>query len=235
MAIHAGNSRRDAALTRRTVEAFVALGLPPHARLPERIPEPRLGVDSLNQSRLAARFGLDGAGPIVALAPGAAFGPAKRWPAEYFAAVARALLASGWRVLVLGSSGDVESARTIARAAPGITNLCGRTSLEDAVDLLALSSVLVTNDSGLMHIGAAVGCHVIAMYGATSPDGTPPLTDRRDVQFRGLPCSPCRQRICPLGHLACLRGILPETVLAAVHRTHVSKTAHASRGSHSTA
>jgi heptosyltransferase II len=226
--------RPDPAVTRETVKAFVALGLPPHARLPEQIPEPKLSVDPSNQSGLAARLGLDGAGPVVALAPGAAFGPAKRWPAEHFAAVARGLLASGRRMLILGSSGDVQTAREIAGAAPGVTDLCGRTSLEDAIDLLGLTSVLVTNDSGLMHVGAAVGCHVIAIYGSTSPDGTPPLTSRHDVQYRRLPCSPCHQKTCPLGHLDCLRGISPETVTAAVHRALDAQTARGSRGSNGT-
>jgi heptosyltransferase II len=210
--------RLDETRLPQTVQAFVALGLPRDAAHPPPIPEPRLRVDVANRARLAGEFGLDGTAPIAALAPGAEFGPAKQWPPQYFAAVARELLSSGWRVLMLGSAKDAAAAEEITAAAPGVVDLCGHTRLEDTVDLLSLARVLVTNDSGLMHIGAAVGCHVVVMYGPTPPDKTPPLTRRKDVLFRGLACSPCRQRTCPLGHHDCLRGISPATVLDAVRR-----------------
>lgn len=97
-----------------------------------------------------------------------------------------------------------------------MVNLCGRTRLEDAVDLLALARHAVTNDSGLMHVAAAVGCHVIGLFGSTSPERTPPLTERRSILYLGLECSPCFERQCPLGHLRCLLEIRPSRVLEAI-------------------
>lgn len=208
--------RPDAGALPQTAQAYVALGLPPGAPLPPPVPEPRLVVDEPNQARLVAELGLDGSAPLAALAPGAEFGPSKQWPIEYFAVVARGLQEDGWQVVALGSPKDAEAGSALAAAAPGVVDLCGRTRLEDAVDLLALARVLVSNDSGLMHIGAAVGSHVIVMYGSTPPDKTPPLTAHRDVLWLGLPCSPCRQRICPLIHHNCLRQLTPDRVLAAV-------------------
>ena len=92
-------------------------------------------------------------------------------------------------------------------------NLCGRTTLEDVIDLMSFCDQAVSNDSGLMHVAAAVGLHVHAIYGSSSPDFTPPLTDQRDIHFLGLDCSPCFKRECPLGHLNCLHQILPSMVL----------------------
>lgn len=86
----------------------------------------------------------------------------------------------------------------------------------DAIDIISLSNIAVTNDSGLMHIAAAVGVHVEVMYGATSPGFTPPLTDRKTMHYLALDCSPCFQRECPLGHLNCLRNIKPAHVMQSI-------------------
>lgn len=209
--------RLDARTLPQTAQAYVALGLPRDAALPPPVPEPRLVVNEANRARLADELGLRRDAPLAALAPGAEFGPSKQWPSEYFAAVAVALQEEGWQVIALGSARDAEAGAALRAAAPGVVDLCGRTRLEDAVDLLAMARVLVTNDSGLMHIGAAVGSHVVVMYGSTPPDKTPPLTAHRDVLWLGLPCSPCRQRTCPLIHHNCLRQLTPDRVLAAVH------------------
>jgi heptosyltransferase-2 len=106
-----------------------------------------------------------------------------------------------------------------------VQNLCGRTSLSDAVDLLADAAVAVCNDSGLMHVAAAVGTHVIALYGSSSPIFTPPLTQRKTIMYRALSCSPCFARECPLGHLDCLRGIDVERVLVEVGNARASAAA----------
>jgi heptosyltransferase-2 len=97
-----------------------------------------------------------------------------------------------------------------------VHNLCGETSLADVVDLLAAAAVAVSNDSGLLHVAAAAGAPVVAIYGSSSPAFTPPLTARSAVVSRSLPCSPCFARECPLGHLDCLKGLGIGTVLAAI-------------------
>ncbi len=195
----------------QTVKRFLALGLPATADLPEP-PQPRLSVDPDNQERLRERFGVEPG--AIALMPGAAYGPAKRWPAEHFAALARELLADGCQVWLLGSAGERELAETIREAGAGAAlNLCGQTRLEDTVDLLALAAAAVSNDSGLMHVAAAAGTRLLAIYGSSSPAYTPPLTERAEIFHLGLECSPCFQRECPLGHLRCLRDISPQQLL----------------------
>lgn len=209
------NDIREGRDSLSTVDGFIALGLRAGEAPPPSPPQPRLEVDVRNQARLRERIGLAPGEPVAALAPGAEFGPAKQWPVEHFAQTARALAASGRRVLVLGSPKEFETGAAVAGAGPGIVNLCGDSSLEDAIDLLGMAQVAVTNDSGLMHIAAAVGTHVVALYGSTSPEKAYAITSRKDVFWLALPCSPCRQRTCPLGHLECLRLILPTDVIAA--------------------
>lgn len=147
--------------------------------------------------------------------PGAEYGPAKCWPLDYFARLAGDLQAAGYSVWVLGSEKDRPSGEVIAGQSRAI-NLCGRTSLADAIDLLGAAGQAVSNDSGLMHVAAAVGAHVHGIYGSSSPHFTPPLTDRRDIYYLDLDCSPCFARECPLGHLNCLKELRPETVLRRV-------------------
>ncbi|MDH3984544.1 MAG: lipopolysaccharide heptosyltransferase II, partial [Gammaproteobacteria bacterium] len=113
---------------------------------------------------------------------------------------------------VLGSEKDAVAGDAIARGSKAM-NLCGKTSLEDVVDLLAACEQVVSNDSGLMHIAAAVGTHVHGIYGSSSPKFTPPLTKSRDIHRLGLECSPCYERECPLGHLRCLKDLRPDSVL----------------------
>ncbi|MGI9316677.1 MAG: lipopolysaccharide heptosyltransferase II, partial [bacterium] len=135
---------------------------------------------------------------------GAEYGPAKQWPSEHFAEVARNQLDHGRQVMILGSAKDQSVAADICQMAPGCKDLTGITTLGDAIDLMSLATHVVTNDSGLMHIGAAVGCHVVAIYGSSSDTFTPPLTKTADRLGLELPCRPCFQRNCPLGHLDCL-------------------------------
>lgn len=198
-------------LKRRTAEAFFRLAgggtfRPPH-----------LSVDEENQSALLAGNHLTKGG-FAALMPGAEFGPAKRWPHDKYAALARALMADGLPVVLLGSANDRAVTGEIARLAPGAIDLAGRTRLVDAADLLAAARVAVTNDSGLMHIAAAVGTPVVAVYGSTSPENTPPLTDRRELIWLRLDCSPCHKRECPLGHMNCLNALDVRLVEDAVRR-----------------
>jgi heptosyltransferase-2 len=198
-----------------TVDGFIALALESGEAPPDRVPQPGLRVDTGRQAALAREHGIRPDVPLAILAPGAEFGVSKRWPEGYFAETAAALMDSGWQVAAIGSPKEADAGAAVAEAAPGALNLCGVTSLEDAVDLLGLARVAVTNDSGLMHIAAAVGTHVVAMYGSTSPQKVAPLTDRANVFWLALPCSPCRQRTCPLGHHECMTRIRPESVISA--------------------
>ena len=197
----------------QTVQRFTALGLERGAALPPVIHQPKLRVDPGNQKLLLDinRLNLDK--PVVAIMPGAEYGSAKRWPIERYGELARRLVDSGRQVWVLGSAKEHELGDRILRATgEGVTNLCGTTKLVDAVDLLALAQCAVTNDSGLMHIAAAVGVKLVALYGSSTPVYTPPLSDKAEVVYLGISCSPCFERECPLGHLNCLMGITVDDV-----------------------
>lgn len=201
----------------RTVDRFVALALAPDEALPE-IPPPRIRAD-LDQARTAlARLGRSmPATPVLGLCPGAEYGPAKRWPAEYYADMAKAKLAQGWEVWLFGSDMDTGVTGAIqSMTDKRCLDLGGRTGLAEAIDLMSLTSAVVTNDSGLMHVAAALDRTVIALYGSSDPRHTPPMSDKAEVLYLGLECSPCFKRECPLKHFKCLRDLPPERVLVAL-------------------
>jgi heptosyltransferase-2 len=203
----------DKKLLTQTVQRYVALGLEKDATLPPAIPQPRLKVDTGNQALQLDIHKLDAKKPVVALLPGAEYGPAKRWPIGRYAELAQRLTAAGRQVWVFGSAKEQDLGDTIVKqTGQGAVNLCGATKLADALDLIALAEVAVTNDSGLMHMAAAVGVKLVAIYGSSSPDYTPPLTRNADVVYLRLECSPCFERECPLKHLNCLNQILVEDI-----------------------
>ncbi len=204
----------DKTVLTQTVQRYVALGLKTDAVLPpENFPLPQLEVDSSNQQALLKRFSLSLDKPVVGFMPGAEYGEAKRWPPTYFAELAQKLIKDGKQVWLLGSAKDQPVCKEIVeRADEGVVDLSGKTRLEDVVDLIALAEQVVTNDSGLMHIAAATGRRVVAIYGSSSPDYTPPLTDQAEVVYLNLECSPCFERECPLGHTDCLRNISVDVV-----------------------
>lgn len=164
----------------------------------------------------AARAALDlapDAEPMV-FCPGAEYGPAKRWPAGHFAALAKLLPGPVW---LIGSTKDAAIGAEIERLAPGrVLNLCGRTTLEQAIDLIAGARCVVSNDSGLMHVAAALDRPMAALFGSSSPNYTPPMSSRARIISLGLECSPCFKRECPLGHLRCLNQMSPAMVANAV-------------------
>lgn len=196
------------------IERFMALALPESAVLSKPYPAPRLLVDTGNRDRLIREHQLATSGGVVALCPGAEFGPAKRWPAEHYATLARHAAARGRQVWLLGSASDRAICNEIESQVPaGCVNLAGRTGLVDAIDLLSRADHVVCNDSGLMHVAGALDVPVTALFGSTSPDFTPPLGRAARVLSLELPCSPCFQRECPLGHLRCLTELPPERVI----------------------
>lgn len=198
-------------------DRFAALALPAGTSLPTPLPRPALHSTTVQQQQLLARLGLDPSKPAVAFCPGAEYGPAKRWPEKHFAALARLLAARGCAIWLVGSPKDHAVAETIAQDAAGLCiNLCGRTDIAEAADLLAAARLVVTNDSGLMHVAAAVGRPVIALYGSSSPQFTPPLSADARIVTLNLECSPCFKRTCPLGHLKCLNDLAPERVFAEI-------------------
>ncbi len=207
----------DKSVLTKTVERYLALGMEPAEPLPPAtIPGPELMTDRENISQLLQQLALNGEG-AVALLPGAEYGPAKQWPIEYWAELAQRLREAGYQVWILGSQKDHVNAQQIlklAGEAEGVVNLCGRTELVDAVDLLSLCDAAVSNDSGLMHVAAAVNIPVVGIYGSSTPDYTPPLSQQAAVVYQNLECSPCFKRQCPYGHYRCLREILPQQVYA---------------------
>lgn len=207
----------DKGVLDQTVKRFFALGVGIDDKGHEPIPRPRLKVSNENLERLKKKFGLNGE-IAVALMPGAAFGPAKQWPLKYYADLASRLAAAGVNVWVLGSNKERALGIELTRLANHgrVRNFCGKTSLGDAIDLLGAAVVAVGNDSGLMHVAAAVDTHIVAIYGSTLPSFAPPLTDAKDIFFLGVGCSPCFQRHCPLGHFRCLRDISVGSVCSAV-------------------
>ncbi len=152
--------------------------------------------------------------------PGAEYGPAKQWPIEYYAQLAKVLVGTGWQVWVIGSNKDEAAGDKIVVDNYGeIYNLCGKTQLVDTVDLLACAKTVVTNDSGLMHVAAAVGVKINVIYGSSTPDYTPPLAqeNKRNILYLGLECSPCFERECKYGHYNCLKNIDVDTVYSLIN------------------
>ncbi|MFK4026951.1 lipopolysaccharide heptosyltransferase II [Stutzerimonas balearica] len=205
------------------IERFMALAFEPDAALPQPYPHPQLRIEMHSRDQALARFGLSLDRPVLALCPGAEFGESKRWPAAHFAEVAERKIREGWQVWLFGSKNDHPVGQDIVqRLIPGlreeVVNLAGETSLAEAIDLLSCADAVVSNDSGLMHVSAALGRPLVAVYGSTSPAFTPPLSDRVETVRLGLECSPCFDRTCRFGHNNCMRELLPEQVVEALER-----------------
>ncbi|MDV7212092.1 lipopolysaccharide heptosyltransferase II [Azotobacter beijerinckii] len=205
------------------IERFMALAYAPGAELPQPYPRPALRIDPQSRAAALEKFALNLDRPLLALCPGAEFGEAKRWPAEHYAAVAEAKLRAGWQVWLFGSKNDHPVGEAIRAAlAPELreatANLAGETSLAEALDLLSCADAVVSNDSGLMHVAAALGRPLVAVYGSTSPQFTPPLAEQVEIVRLGLECSPCFERTCRFGHYDCLRALAPPAVLDALQR-----------------
>ncbi|MBK9442260.1 MAG: lipopolysaccharide heptosyltransferase II [Comamonadaceae bacterium] len=191
------------------------------------IDRPRLLLSPETVRNTLAQFGLT-AGGYVVMAPGAEYGPAKRWPTSHFAAVAQQL---DLPAVLLGSSKEAElcneieqgcaSHNTLGSPTPHIINLAGKTSLAQALSLIAATKSIVSNDSGLMHVAAGFGVRQVAIFGSSSPLHTPPLNPlakvlwlKSDAIYQPpLDCAPCFERVCPLGHTRCLQDVSAVEVL----------------------
>lgn len=203
------------------VERYVALAYPQNQFLMgSEFPCPRLIIPADLSAQTIEKFGIDTRKQIFTLSPGAAFGPAKKWPAEYFAQVAQAKINEGYEVWMIGAPNEKEAAAEIISIEPCVRNFVGETSLLEMVTLLSLSQQVLTNDSGPMHIAASLSVPLVAIFGSSSPDFTPPLGEKVCIlEKNDLSCRPCFQRTCRFGHYACLREIMPSRVLEALKAT----------------
>ncbi len=208
--------RLDERALPKMVQRFAALAMDHGTHIPPVLPNPQLTAHPDNAKKIIKKQILTTDRPVAVLCPGAEYGPAKRWPIEHFATLARELHARGYASWLIGSPKDAEAGEAIAHASAGAcSNLCGKTSLEDAIDLIAMATVVVTNDSGLMHVAAALNRPTLALYGSSSPAFTPPLSDKAKIIQIDISCSPCFKRECPLKHFNCMRQLTPQRVLDA--------------------
>lgn len=200
------------------IEQFIALGLPKEAPLPAVYPYPSFTISTDAQAAVLQKYQpIYRDKPILAISAGAEFGPSKRWPVEYFAAVANQKITEGWDVWLFGSPKDKPITDKIMELTKDqCENIAGRTELSETIALLSLVSGLITNDSGLMHIAAALNKPLIAIYGSTSPAFTPPLSTQATILKLNLVCQPCFARDCPLKHHRCMLDLKPEQVLTAM-------------------
>jgi lipopolysaccharide heptosyltransferase II len=203
-------------------ERYAQLAEKPGAPLPRPLLPVQLQVDPINTARTTARLGLDRSRPVAVFCPGAEYGPAKRWPARHFATLARELAERNYAIWLIGSDKERDLGEEISAQSAGVcANLCGKTDLASAIDLISCARLVVSNDSGLMHIAAALSKPLIALYGSSSPAHTPPLSLAtrpglaRIVKI-DIACSPCFARECPLGHFKCMNDLLPVKVLAEI-------------------
>jgi heptosyltransferase-2 len=198
------------------VERFAWLADGADTALTRPVPRPQLRVTEAERAQLRRRLGLAAGGRVACFCPGAEFGPAKRWPAQYFGELAQKLGAGGFAVWLMGSAKERDIGDVISGSYAAAVNLCGRTTLDDAVVLLSCADLVVSNDSGLMHVAAALDRRQVALFGSSDPRRTPPLNPTARILTLALPCSPCFERDCPLGHHRCLRDLAPAVVAAAL-------------------
>ncbi len=208
--------RLDGTALPQLAQRYALLAEAAGATMPAPLAEPELAVDPDSVRTTLSALGLAAAPAPVAFCPGAEFGPAKRWPAAHFAELGRRLAAADFPVWLIGSAKDAPIGAEIEQASGGACrNLCGRTDLAQAIDLLSCARLVVSNDSGLMHVAAALQRPLVALYGSSSPSYTPPLSQRARILNLGLECSPCFKRECPLGHFKCMNDLSPAMVLDA--------------------
>ncbi len=198
------------------VERYIALAFPKKqmqnsASLGglDKLAKPQLFIDKEKQLQAIEKFNLKKELPILGLCPGAEFGPSKRWPEQHYADVANEMINQGYQITLFGSTKDKQLTKKIKSLVATenqnqVYDLAGNTNLIEAVDLLAACKIVVSNDTGLMHIAAAVGCSVVAVYGSTTPKYTPPLATAFEMVHTDISCRPCFKRTCEFSHMKCL-------------------------------
>lgn len=203
------------------IEKFAALSLYEENYSIENLTFPELEIDFANQRKFLEEFSIDYSKNTMAICPGAEFGPSKRWPAEYYAEIAIFYVNKGWNVLCIGSKNDEDIGIEIGSlnnlgCNESFINLIGKTSLQDAIDILAFTEKVVTNDSGLMHISAAVKTPLVALYGPSSPEYTPPLISKKKILRKTQGYEKVRYGSNEKGYHQSLLDIKPEEVLNAL-------------------
>ena len=203
------------------VQRYAALALPKDAAPLQEFPFPELQVNTAPRAQLLTKFALQLDRPLLILCPGAEYGPAKRWPEHYFAEIADKKIRAGWQVWLMGSAKDHPVAESICTLLLDAErshcyNLAGGTSLGEAIELMSCADLVLSNDSGLMHIAAALQKPLAVIFGSTSPEHTPPLGQQVSIISNKIECSPCFERECPKVHHKCLRELMPQQVMLAL-------------------
>jgi heptosyltransferase-2 len=207
------------------VERFAQLAENAGERIARPLPDPKLEISPAQRDATLHKLGLILDRPVAVFCPGAEYGPAKRWPASYFAEIAQRLQRQGYAVWLIGSAKDREVAdKIVALGNPECRNLCGNTDLGDAIALLSCAQLVISNDSGLMHLAAALDRPMLALFGSSSPRFTPPLSGQAHVIKLEIKCSPCFKRECPLGHFNCMKQLTPNLVWEKLQRVITSET-----------
>lgn len=195
------------------VERFAELAEDRCGIIPRPLANPKLSISEAQQDATLSKLALTLEKPVAVFCPGAEYGPAKRWPIAYFAETAQRLHDQGYAVWLVGSNKDRDVAeKIVALGNPDTRNLCGSTDLSDAIALLSVAALVISNDSGLMHLAAALDRNLIALFGSSSPEFTPPLSKSAQVVKLDIQCSPCFKRVCPLGHFNCMNHLTPDLV-----------------------
>lgn len=201
------------------VQRFAALAFKDQKNIPDKIPLPRLVTSEATINATLQRLNFEKPQKrILGFCVGAEYGSAKRWPEKYFAEIAKAKYAEGWDIWIFGGPKDKAIAEEVQKISGNICiDLTGKTNLAEATDLISLAEIVITNDTGLMHLAAALDVQIIAIYGSSSPQFTPPLSNKAKILSLNLPCSPCFARECKLIHFKCMQKLKPTMVLEALH------------------
>ncbi|MDD2915012.1 MAG: lipopolysaccharide heptosyltransferase II [Gallionella sp.] len=210
------------------VERFAQLAEDAQGEIPRPLANPKLEISAVQRDATLQKLGLTPDKPVAVFCPGAEYGPAKRWPASYFAEIAKRLHLQGYAIWLIGSGKDQPVANEINQLAGGnCSNLCGSTDLGDAIALLSCAQLVISNDSGLMHLAAALDRPLLALFGSSSPQFTPPLSAQSRIVKLDIACSPCFKRECPLGHFNCMMQLTPDMVWKKLLRENQGAINHA--------